>query len=502
MTKSKNENWIVILLLIIISTGILISILNLLHNRSLWLDEAMLALNIVNKSYSQLLLPLDMGQVAPIGFLYMEKLMVSLFGNQDLVLRIFPLLAFIFSIPFFFIFSKKLFNSTLHGLLVCSFFNLNQLLLSYSSMVKQYSTDIFIMLLIVVTALNYESKQSSRNLIIYAAIGIGSIWFSNISVIILFTVGLFSLYHKWANAKNILSLLFVIFLWLVSFFIYFSFFIYKHPTQSTLVGFWGNSFLPQNIFSLDFYTFLFQKVGGLLKISMPFGRYWIFSFILFFSGIFHLIKERKFNYLYLLLSPIILHLIISSFKLYPFSSRLILYMIPLVIVICTFGLLFLYHYFNEHIFKIPISVILLPLILNFIILSKYIPTEIEEIKKSMAYLNDNFETNDKLYIYHGAIPAFKFYKNYFPKISQLQSINFGNSHYNDWSKYNEEILKLTENNWLIFSHVYPFVPADENEEGYMIKTLEANGYQILNQQKFKGSSVYKIAPQSNINHSK
>ena len=67
---------------IIIGFGILIRLIQYLYNRSLWADEAVLALNIVNRSYLELLQPLDYDQAAPIGFLLVEKLAVQLFGNN------------------------------------------------------------------------------------------------------------------------------------------------------------------------------------------------------------------------------------------------------------------------------------------------------------------------------------------------------------------------------------------------------------------------------------
>ncbi len=52
----------------IIYFGILVRVVQYLSNRSLWNDEAALALNIVNRSYLELLQPLDYDQGAPIGF--------------------------------------------------------------------------------------------------------------------------------------------------------------------------------------------------------------------------------------------------------------------------------------------------------------------------------------------------------------------------------------------------------------------------------------------------
>ncbi|MBK8875589.1 MAG: hypothetical protein IPN13_17395 [Bacteroidetes bacterium] len=66
----KQINWIGAGFIVV---GVGLSILNFMNFRSLWLDEAMLALNIVNKSAMELLQPLDYNQVAPIGFLLIEK---------------------------------------------------------------------------------------------------------------------------------------------------------------------------------------------------------------------------------------------------------------------------------------------------------------------------------------------------------------------------------------------------------------------------------------------
>jgi len=45
-----------------------------IENRSLWDDEASLALNIVYKNFSELTQVLDYHQAAPIGFLFIRSL--------------------------------------------------------------------------------------------------------------------------------------------------------------------------------------------------------------------------------------------------------------------------------------------------------------------------------------------------------------------------------------------------------------------------------------------
>ena len=60
-------------------------------DRSLWLDESLLALNLTTRSYRGLLETLDFNQGAPIGFLWAERLVLGALGDSELSLRLFPL---------------------------------------------------------------------------------------------------------------------------------------------------------------------------------------------------------------------------------------------------------------------------------------------------------------------------------------------------------------------------------------------------------------------------
>ncbi len=63
------------------------------HRGSLWLDEAALALNVMTRSFSELLHPLDWGQAAPVGFLWLERAFAFHAEVPDAWLRAVPFLA-------------------------------------------------------------------------------------------------------------------------------------------------------------------------------------------------------------------------------------------------------------------------------------------------------------------------------------------------------------------------------------------------------------------------
>ena len=122
-----------------------------LAERSLWLDEAMLALNLCGRSFAGLLRPLDYDQGAPVGFLLLERLAVMLLGPNELALRLVPFLAAIAALVLVARFCRDHFGAgtAVLGVLLAAVL---PALISYGGEAKQYSLDVAMALLILLTA--------------------------------------------------------------------------------------------------------------------------------------------------------------------------------------------------------------------------------------------------------------------------------------------------------------------------------------------------------------
>ena len=97
MFSSLENIWMGLILLV----GVLFRLRQYLTGRSLWLDEAMLAINIRNRGFGGFFRPLDYDQGAPIGFLFIEKTFSLVFGTNELSLRLFPFLLGVISLWLF-----------------------------------------------------------------------------------------------------------------------------------------------------------------------------------------------------------------------------------------------------------------------------------------------------------------------------------------------------------------------------------------------------------------
>ena len=479
------------ILLALIALGVIAALVDLMHNRSLWLDEAMLSLNIVNKPYSGLLSPLDMNQVAPIGFLYVEKLMASIFGNQDWSLKIFPFISYILSVPLLYVLSFKIFHSSKISLLACALFATNIFIIRYGSEVKQYSTDIFVMLLILNFSFNYDGKQSKNYFYSSALIGSLAIWFSNIAVIGLCVIGLYYIYTRIFYKKHTDNIIFIpIAFWLLSFAVYYYSFIYNHPTKAFMVEYWSfrNAFLPQNILSKEFYLFLFAKMKMIFPFLLGFKYNWIFSFSFFIIGLFSFSKPK--NPLYLLLAPIFIHLLLSCFQLYPFDKRTVLYLIPTLLIFISAGVFSCHEMITKYGIKVPVFILFLILSLNLIHLYKKIPSENEEIKKSLDYIHQKIGINDHVYIYFVSEPAYLFYNQHYINLKNRPYSILGDWKMKSWVNFENQISSIKGKSWIVFTEVYDI--GGLNGEHFIIDKLINCGGKVLSSRKFTGSSCYEI----------
>ena len=129
---------------IVLGLGVLLALIQYFSGRSIWLDEAKIALNILDRSYLGLLEPLHSNQVAPILFLWMERFFGDVFGVNDLSLRLFPFLAYLV-----YKLLKILTPSTKLWFIAATLFAFCQPMIYFASELKQYMIDVCVMLLLL-----------------------------------------------------------------------------------------------------------------------------------------------------------------------------------------------------------------------------------------------------------------------------------------------------------------------------------------------------------------
>src|SRR5688572_13953306 len=165
-------------------------------------DEAALALNVTDRGLLELLSqPLMHYQVAPHGFLILEKLAVEILGNTEAAFRLFPYLLSLASLPLFWRVATRYLGSTalLAAMMV---FALSPTLILYGGMAKQYSGDITVTLLLLWTVLRcFEGSLTTAR---GALLGIGgglALLLSHAAVLVAAGLGVLLLCEAW-RSKN------------------------------------------------------------------------------------------------------------------------------------------------------------------------------------------------------------------------------------------------------------------------------------------------------------
>ncbi len=201
-----------------VAIGAALRLTQYLTNRSLSFDEALLALNIIQKSPRALLGELSFDQAAPLGFLEAEKLATAIFGRSEYALRLFPLLVSLLSLVAFYWAARKLLNGIAVPLALAAFALLEPLIY-YSATAKQYAIDVAVaVLLFGIGAALRSSRLDTAALMMLTATGAVAVWFSHASVFVLAPLGLLLAYQAFrgGDRNRFLQLLLCFALWVLS----------------------------------------------------------------------------------------------------------------------------------------------------------------------------------------------------------------------------------------------------------------------------------------------
>ena len=477
---------------IIICFGIVLRLHRYLYPRSLWLDEACLALNIVNRSYLQLLQQLDYNQFSPFGFLMIEKLMVQIFGNTEYVLKAFPCLAGIVSL---FVFYKvaKWFIKPMAIPIALGLFAISNFLNFYSSTVKQYSSDVAIALLLFVVTIYIQSKQlTALRIVLFGVIGAIAVWFAATVTFVLIglATGLTILYLKKKDWTTTSRLAVVYLIWALGIIAYGYVYVTNYPAAShieTMRNFFSSSiiiFPPRGLKDIKdyieiFFAFFRQPAG------FPLSGIAAFAFLVGWISMF---REKKEKFL-VLASPLVITPLVSAFIKYPLEARMILFLLPFSYLFIAEGVMCI---IDKTRVTLPvIGIIIFGLLFYHPLLSVYSnlkqPCTYEEIKSVINYVREHKRKGDVLYLYYCSQPAFKYYsENYgFDDNDYIVGV----SSRDNWENYIKDLDKLRgiKRVWILFSHVCTWEGVDE--EKFFLFYLDRIGTR-LDSFKSIGAVVY------------
>lgn len=313
----------------IILSGILLRLKHLAENRPFWLDESYVAVNITSRSFSEILtsheiLPEFARQ--PTIFSLIEKALVNVFGNTELVLRLFP---FACGLGAFlaFAFIGRRFLSQQAYMISLSFFALAEPLVYYSAELKQYSTDLLCAVLLIAGAgLFIEKNFKLSHGIMLAISGAVALWLSNAMIFVLAGIGLVILLNKpWGKGARVISLLIVTaLLWVGSFALLYFVSLRFMIGRSSITDTWQGAFCTSPIFSLATLSWAWNVFS--LSFPNPIGLKWWGLMIPFFTiGVLTLWKKNK-NDALLWLLPIVVTFLAALFGKYPFYGRVLLFL--------------------------------------------------------------------------------------------------------------------------------------------------------------------------------
>ncbi|KAA3621749.1 MAG: hypothetical protein DWQ02_27180 [Bacteroidetes bacterium] len=486
----KQEKIFKYLSLAILITGGITRLVIFLQNRSLFLDEANLARNVVEKSPEAFFKALDYEQYAPPLFLLIQKFNVWWLGASEYAVRFFPLVAGLISLFLLYKIALKFIKPGPGLVFILFVFSFSEYFLHFGTEGKQYSSDVMFALLLIHEALKDHARFTATTFLKWTILGIVVIWFSMPSVFILAGVGiyLFAIQFLKKEKKNLMAIGTMIVLWLVSFIQYYFKILSADLNSDYLQNFHAPYFLPLIPTSGGDLSRIMEILGSVLSTSVGHTAIALITgLVSTIVGAWVVYKNDRKKWL-LLLIPVFAVFGASAFRQYSLIPRLTLFFIPVVILLAGIGIQRLFD-----VKKIWLTLVFSILILGTLAIHdgvKYLwkPYQIEEIRLVLDQVSLEAEKDDLLYINHSAKPAFSFYSGLHKNKSKYK---FDNVVFGDW-RLNPETNQLrigdqpADRVWVIYSHLISEQASIEQEKEMSV-LLE--GFKVVKKISFTGAQA-------------
>ncbi|MEP7012590.1 MAG: glycosyltransferase family 39 protein [Acidobacteriota bacterium] len=401
----------------VVLLGVGLRLWQYLANPSLWVDEAAVARNVLDRGFAHLFGALDYGQVAPPGFLLGVKLSACLFGGSEYALRLVPLLAGLAGPPLFYLVARAILRPG-GAIVATGFFSLAAPLIFFAADLKQYSTDVAMTLVVLGLALRLgRSELSARGVFGYSAGVALALFFSQAAVFMVTAAGAVLLVDAFVRRlpdRGPRAVL--VATWAVAVLSTFAHgrSVLSPLDQAYLHRFWSPGFLPvpgaltwlgttvQNVFGVANPT----AFDGSLHYPWPA----LFALLVLIGGVGLCVRNAFLGAL--VIGPIGLALVASAAQAYPWNARLCLFLLPLFLLALVAGAEQL-----GDLGRWP-STRYLPFLLlpaaAWTLMSQPPSWMPEHLRPVLEHVAERHAPGDALWVYYGAGQAYEYYSKSIP----------------------------------------------------------------------------------------
>jgi hypothetical protein len=477
---------------VVLAVGLLFRTMQYLSNRSIWLDEALLALNILNRGPLGLLRPLAHYQTAPVLVRLLMDAATVLFGPHELALRLVPLLASLASVFLCFligrIFLEKRFLAVFMAMVAFSY-----PLVYYAQEVKPYAIDVAVALALIYTYLKLlrSDTLTTAQLAILGVNGILAIGLSHTAVLVLAGMGipLLVMTVRIHDRRLLSGLAGVFVLWVFTYGIQYWLCVYSPRSNTFLRTFYQGGFLPAptSLGAITTWGVTLQSLLQYIGYPLPWT---IFVTALVAVSVADAVRHRRLDGFIVILT-IIATLAASALHQYPLASartlkwsasygKFILFLVPLLYLLIVRGLQILTERGRPSVAWLLTALLLVPSLSSALTLVS--PIVREEVRAVLHFLGERRQPDDQVYVYYRDPHAVKYYQQWYVKLPE-QNVHWGKSSIRDQSQFSDEIASMQRwpRVWFLFPHRY------EDEERQFLSDLDG---ELLDRYHAPGASVY------------
>ena len=392
-------------LTILVLIGVILRFWAYLADTALYLDEILLSYSILDLPLADLLTrPLPLDQVAPLGFLLVERCSVTIFGHNEFALRLFPFVCAIVSLILF----RRLAERVLTGVgptVALFVFAIGFPFIRYAVVVKQYELDVMAAILLMLIAFNLrERRTTTKRLLLFGLVGFAVISLSQASVLVMAGLG-FAFAVDWLMSRDenaLRALLFTVPLWAAASVLAVIIGV-RSMTPSTrtfMDDFWAGGFIPLPFRGASALHWFWESLTSLFS-DLTLLRYrWPGVFVVVaLVGVIVLWRRSRSVALFLL-CQFTIAIVAAVAQQYPLRGRLTLWLLPAALLAIAAGAEWI-RTRADSLHPIVGAIFLVALLVPPVIALAEAPPpyEIEHHKDFLSYLQKNRRPGDIVYVF-------------------------------------------------------------------------------------------------------